>query len=112
MTRAPIHCGFSIWHEIVNDAVGGLPVVVTYCPLCNASLVFDRSVGGRVLDFGTTGKLRSSDLVMYDRQTESWWQQFTGDAIVGTMTGERLRLIRRAWNCLDGFASGFPTGKF
>src|SRR6516225_7815721 len=61
-----------IWHEIANDAVGGTPVVVTYCPLCNAALVFERVVDGRVLDFGTTGKLRNSDLVMYDRQTESW----------------------------------------
>src|SRR6516225_9581281 len=61
-----------IWHEIANDAVGGTPVVVTYCPLCNAALAFERVVDGRVLDFGTTGKLRNSDLVMYDRQTESW----------------------------------------
>jgi hypothetical protein len=69
-----------IWHEIVNDTVGGVPVVVTYCPLCNTSLVFRRELDGRTLDFGTTGKLRNSDLVMYDRQTESWWQQFTGEA--------------------------------
>ena len=60
-----------IWREIVNDIVGGTPVAVTYCPLCNSSLVFERTVDNRVLDFGTTGKLRNSDLVMYDRQTES-----------------------------------------
>jgi Protein of unknown function (DUF3179) len=66
------------WHEIANDVVGGVPVAVTYCPLCNAALVFERTLDGRVLDFGTTGKLRHSDLVMYDRQTESWWQQFAG----------------------------------
>src|SRR5262249_53535085 len=58
-----------IWHEIANDIVGGTPVTITYCPLCNASLVFERTVENRVLDFGTTGKLRNSDLVMYDRQT-------------------------------------------
>src|SRR5262245_58478292 len=58
-----------IWHEIVNDTVGSTPVTVTYCPLCNAALVFERIVAGRVLDFGTTGKLRHSDLFMYDRQT-------------------------------------------
>ena len=64
------------WHEIANDTVGGVPVAVTFCPLCNAAIVFDRRLAdGRVLDFGTTGKLRNSDLVMYDRQTESWWQQ-------------------------------------
>jgi hypothetical protein len=62
-----------IWHEIVNDVVGGLPVSITYCPLCNTAIAFDRRVGDRVLDFGTTGKLRHSDLVMYDRQTETWW---------------------------------------
>jgi Protein of unknown function (DUF3179) len=70
-----------IWHEIVNDVVGGVPVAVTYCPLCNTGLVFDRRVGEEVLEFGTTGKLRRSDLVMYDRTTESWWQQFLGEAI-------------------------------
>ncbi len=65
-----------IWHEIVNDELGGVPVAVTFCPLCNTAIAFDRRVEGRTLDFGTTGKLRHSDLVMYDRQTESWWQQF------------------------------------
>ncbi|WP_246730313.1 DUF3179 domain-containing protein [Nitratireductor mangrovi] len=81
------------WHEIANDVIGGVPVAVTYCPLCNAAIVFDRRVDGRTLDFGTTGKLRNSDLVMYDRQTESWWQQFTGEAIVGALTGKSLKLI-------------------
>ena len=66
------------WHEIVNDQLAGVPITVTYCPLCNSAVVFDRRLGDRVLDFGTTGNLRFSDLVMYDRQTESWWQQFTG----------------------------------
>lgn len=82
-----------IWHEIVNDVVGELPVAVTYCPLCNTALVFDRRVGGALLDFGTTGRLRHSDLVMYDRQSESWWQQATGEAIVGRMVGSRLTQV-------------------
>ncbi len=85
--------GILIWHEIVNDEVGGVPVTVTYCPLCNTALVFDRRLGGRVLDFGTSGRLRMSDLVMYDRQTESWWQQAVGEAIVGELTGERLEAV-------------------
>jgi hypothetical protein len=76
-----------MWHEIVNDEVGGQPVVITYCPLCNTALAFDRRLGDRVLDFGTSGLLRHSDLVMWDRQTESLWQQVTGEAIVGTLAG-------------------------
>jgi hypothetical protein len=100
-----------IWHEIANDTVGGTTVVVTYCPLCNAALVFDRLVDGRVLDFGTTGKLRHSDLVMYDRQTQSWWQQFTGDAIVGAMTGRRLRLVPSRLESFDRFRQRFPEGQ-
>lgn len=81
------------WHEIVNDVVGGRPVAVTYCPLCNASIVFDRVHEGDVLSFGTTGLLRNSDLIMYDRQTESWWQQFTGEAIAGKFAGQSLTMI-------------------
>jgi hypothetical protein len=100
-----------IWHEIANDTVGGSPVAVTYCPLCNAALVFERSVQGRVLDFGTTGKLRHSDLVMYDRQTESWWQQFTGEAIVGAMTGQRLRLVPARLESFERFRERFPQGQ-
>jgi Protein of unknown function (DUF3179) len=99
-----------IWHEIANDTVSGTPVVVTYCPLCNAALVFERAVDGRALDFGTTGKLRHSDLVMYDRQTESWWQQFTGEAIVGTMTGQRLRLVASRLESFERFRRRFPQG--
>jgi Protein of unknown function (DUF3179) len=82
-----------IWHEIVNDEVAGTPVAVTFCPLCNTSLVFDRRVDGRTLDFGTTGNLRNSDLVMYDRQTESWWQQFGGAGLVGRYAGRRLEIF-------------------
>lgn len=82
-----------MFHEIVNDTVGGVPVAVTYCPLCNAALVFRREVNGKMLDFGTTGKLRYSDMVMYDRQTESWWQQFLGEGIVGQYNGMRLEQI-------------------
>jgi hypothetical protein len=82
-----------IWHEIANDFVGGVPVAVTFCPLCNTAIVFDRRLDGRTLDFGTTGNLRNSDLVMYDRQTESWWQQFGGEALVGELTGSRLEQL-------------------
>ncbi len=82
-----------IWHEIVNDVVADRPVSVTYCPLCNTTLAFDRRFDDRVLDFGTTGRLRLSDLVMYDRQTETWWQQATGEGIVGRYAGEQLTFV-------------------
>lgn len=78
------------WHEIVNDEIGGIPVAVTFCPLCNSGPTFDRRVDGRVLTFGVSGKLRHSDMVMYDRETESWWQQAVGEGIVGEMTGVEL----------------------
>ncbi len=100
-----------IYHEIVNDTVGGTPVAVTFCPLCNASLVFDRRVEGELLDFGTTGMLRKSDLVMYDRQSESWWQQFTGTAIVGAHTGKVLTQIPSSIVAFGDFVAGYPGGK-
>ena len=99
-----------IWHEIVNDELGGVPVTVTYCPLCNSSIVFDRRLGGKILDFGTTGKLRYSDLVMYDRQTESWWQQFLGEGIVGEMTGQRLKIIPSRLESFADFKKRAPDG--
>ena len=87
-----------MYHEIVNDVIDGVPVAVTFCPLCNASIVFERELrqGGNksLLDFGTTGRLRKSDLVMYDRQTESWWQQFTGRGIIGEYVD--VELVRRS----------------
>jgi hypothetical protein len=82
-----------VWHEIVNDDIAGVPVALTYCPLCNSTVAFRRELGGRKLKFGTTGVIRNSDLVMYDRQTYSWWQQLTGDAVAGELTGARLRVL-------------------
>jgi len=91
--------------------VGGAPAVITFCPLCNTALVFDARLGGRVHDFGTTGKLRFSDLVMYDRQTESWWQQATGEAIVGDLTGKRLTFLPAQIISWEAFRSAYPQGK-
>ena len=79
-----------LWHEIVNDIVAGVPVAVTYCPLCNSAVAYDRRVSGRVVDFGTSGLLWNSALVMYDRQTETLWSHFTGRAIAGLLTGVEL----------------------
>jgi hypothetical protein len=100
-----------IWHEIANDVVGGTPVAVTFCPLCNTTIVFDRRLDGRVLDFGTTGNLRNSDLVMYDRQTESWWQQFGGEAVVGELTGQKLGKLPAAIVAWEEFKRTHPDGK-
>jgi hypothetical protein len=99
-----------MFHEIVNDTVAGLPVAVTFCPLCNASIVFERRLGDRVLDFGTTGKLRFSDLVMYDRQTQSWWQQFTGKGIVGHYAGSELKRVASEIVAFEDFETAHPTG--
>jgi hypothetical protein len=100
-----------IWHEIVNDVVGGTPVTVTFCPLCNTAIAFDRTLDGRVYDFGTTGNLRHSDLVMWDRQTESWWQQVTGEAIVGELTGKQLALLPAAIVSWEAFKEAYPHGQ-
>ena len=97
-----------IYHEIVNDEFAGVPLAVTFCPLCNASIVFDRRVENHTLDFGTTGKLRKSDLVMYDRLTETWWQQFTGHAIVGELAGTRLRRLPAVIVSYADFRKAYP----
>lgn len=100
-----------IWHEIVNDTVGGTPLAVTYCPLCNSAIVFARRVGGEVTTFGTTGKLRHSDLVMYDRRSETWWQQFEGRAIVGEHAGAELDRVPARLESLERFAERHPDGR-
>jgi hypothetical protein len=100
-----------IWHEIVNDTVGGMPVAITYCPLCDAAIVFDRTVDGKVLRFGTTGKLRNSDLVMWDDATESWWQQFLGRGIVGAYTGQLLAMLPSRVESFERFQEKHPNAK-
>jgi len=82
-----------VWHEIVNDNVGGTPVAVTYCPLCYTNQVFERVIDGQEVEFGTSGKLYNSNLVMYDRLTESYWSQALGMAVKGELTGYQLNLI-------------------
>ena len=99
------------WHEIVNDVVGEIPVTITFCPLCNSAIVFKRNHQGITYDFGTSGLLRHSDLVMYDRQTESLWQQFTGEAIVGVMTGEQMMMIPSGLIGFEQFQAAYPAGK-
>ncbi len=99
-----------LFHEMVNDSIDGFPFLVTYCPLCNTALVFECSVGGQVYDFGTSGLLRGSDLVMYDRQTDSWWQQLTGEALVGAMSGSVLTPIAAQQVTWSAFKQAYPGG--
>ncbi|MDR7586770.1 MAG: DUF3179 domain-containing protein [Armatimonadota bacterium] len=100
-----------MWHEIVNDVVGGRPVAVTYCPLCNSGIVFDRRAAGRFLDFGTSGKLYRSDLVMYDRQTHSLWAQMEGRAIVGPLAGTKLSVLPSNTLSWEAWKAAHPNGK-
>ncbi len=98
------------WHEIVNDTVGGMPIAVTYSPLGNSIVVYDRRVDGQALVFGETGRLRNANAVMYDKETESWWQQYTGEAIVGDLTGKRLKPVAARVESFIHFRNGAPEG--
>ena len=98
------------WHEIVNDTVGGIPVAVTFCPLCNSGITFDRRVAQGTLSFGVSGKLRHSDMIMYDRETQSWWQQAVGEAIVGDLTGTELGSLPSWMESWESFSTRNPDG--
>jgi hypothetical protein len=99
------------WHEIVNDVVGDVDIAVTFCPLCNSGVAYERNVDGVVLDFGTSGALYQANLVMYDRQTESLWTQFDGRAVLGTSAGSQLvsrPLTTISWG---DFRTAHPDGE-
>lgn len=100
-----------MWQEIVNDTVGGVPLTITFCPLCNTAIAFERTLEGHELTFGTSGNLRNSDLVMWDRQTESWWQQITGEAIVGKLAGKTLTQVPSPIIAWEAFQADYPEGK-
>lgn len=102
--------GILMFHEIANDEIAGVPVAVTFCPLCNAGIVFNREVNGEVLRFGVSGNLRNSDLIMWDNQTLSWWQQFTGEAIVGELIGAQLDIIPAQMVAWRDFKTAYPDG--
>ena len=82
------------WHELVNDTLGGQPILVSYCPLCGTAMVFDRRIDGRARSFGVSGLLFKSDLLLYDRETQSLWSQIQSEAVTGPSLGERLVLLR------------------
>lgn len=100
-----------MWHEIANDEVGGVPVAVTFCPLCYSAIVFDRRHDDEVLEFGVSGLLRHSDMIMYDRETESLWQQFSGEALVGSYTGDYLTILPSQLISFDQFREAYPNGE-
>lgn len=104
-----------MYHEIVNDQIGGKKIIATYCPLCNAAIVFNRQLKfeGKEydLEFGVSGMLRNSDMVMWDRQTESWWQQFTGEALVGDLMGAELEFLTSMLISFQEFEENYPSGR-
>ncbi len=99
-----------IWHEIVNDEFGDVPVSITFCPLCNSALAYDRRFGDQVLDFGTSGSLYQSALVMYDRQSGSLWAHFTGQGLVGHYAGAQLDFIPAQTVSWSQFKAAHPDG--
>ncbi|MBI6630750.1 DUF3179 domain-containing protein [Pontibaca salina] len=101
---------YLMWHEIVNDTVAEIPIAVTFCPLCNSGMIFDRRVAGEILTFGVSGLLRNSDMVMFDRQSESWWQQAVGQGIVGRHAGTELTQLLSWMESWDVFRTAHPDG--
>ena len=99
-----------LWHEIVNETIGGDALLITYCPLCNSGVVYHRGLEGRILTFGNTGRLRHLDMVMYDHQSESWWQQFSGRAIIGKFAGATMKPIPSRIEALVDFQMRNPRG--
>lgn len=99
-----------LFHELVSDTVGGVPILVTYCPLCNSGVVFEREFNGQVLDFGNTGRLRNFNMVIYDKETESWWQQFMGEAFMGDLAGAQLKARPARLESLGKFRERAPNG--
>ncbi|HKP13820.1 MAG TPA: DUF3179 domain-containing protein [Blastocatellia bacterium] len=100
-----------VWHEVANDVVGGVPVAITFCSVCHSAIVYDRRVEGRTLSFGVSGFIYGANMVLYDRETESWWQQFTGRALVGDLTGSRLKRLPAQLISFAEFAAAYPRGQ-
>lgn len=96
------------WHEIVNDTIGGKPVLITYCPLCGTGMAFDPLIKGRHYTFGVSGLLYNSDVLMYDHQTESLWSQIKQEAVTGKLTGTRLTLLSLIHTTWDAWKKEYP----
>jgi hypothetical protein len=100
-----------VWHEIVNDIVSDDPLVITYCPLCGSGIAYQRTFDGKAVEFGTSGKLYNSNLVMYDRKTETYWTQIDGLAIVGELTGTQLSPVSIDTVAWSDWKSAHPDSK-
>lgn len=99
------------WHEVVNDVLDGFPVVITFCPLCGSGIVYERLVDGDTLQFGVSGKLYESNLLMFDDKSESLWSQAMGEAIAGEATGKKLKLLNTIVLSFGEVVEDFPTAK-
>ncbi len=97
-----------VWHEIVNDFFNGMDIVVTFCPLCGSAIVFNAHLEGERLQFGVSGKLYESNLLMYDKRTESLWSQSRGEAVVGIYTGTKLELVKMQLMRFDELKTKYP----
>lgn len=99
------------WHEVVNDVMEGVPVVITFCPLCASAIVYERVVDGDTLDFGVSGRLFESNLLMFDNRNESLWSQSLGEAVAGDFTGKKLKLVNSALVSYEDVRAHFPNAK-
>jgi hypothetical protein len=100
-----------IWHEIVNDEIGPVPVAVTFCPLCGSAIVYDRRAGDKTLEFGVSGALIDSNMVMYDKETESLWQQSTGVGLAGKHLGTELEIVPMQLMTIGEIKQKYPTAE-
>ena len=100
-----------VWHEIVNDTLSGQDIAVTYCPLCGTAMVFNRKIGDRVLDFGVSGLLYQSDVLMYDRQTESLWSQLAMASVSGPLVNTKLEWLPSQQLTWSAWKKKYPQGK-
>ena len=97
-----------VFHEIVNDSINGNPVLVSYCPLCGSGIIFNRQLGAETVTFGVSGLLHNSDLIMYDRKTDSLWQQITATSFAGPSRGEKLAIVPSSMTTWSKWRSAHP----
>lgn len=100
-----------VWHEIVNDVVGDTPLAVTYCPLCGTAMVFKAEIGGQPRSFGVSGLLYQSDVLLYDRETESLWSQLAMKAVSGPEVGNRLDWVPSQMMKFSAWREKYPEAR-